>query len=721
LSSRQLCNSIHAIAKIYNFDSTILPTAPEKASLSSELEDDRQRRHKTMGIAEKWIIEDYEAKENVKEGNGKDNLSSSSSFLSMTPEQRRLKITVDAIAIRLAALSCSYEKLKPRVGEASMACWAFGTLKHRSRPPGWIMPPQLSQLEKKSSKKDKDTVTFEQWVDITNQDDYIYSDYDEENYKTNPTTQFFDAVAMYLSEDEEKNGKLSSKVGEMTWNEIANVAWAFASHGHCRSEASEQLMTTLAAEAVFRLEQASAAKVMENNALSSETTIFVNITSKAINTKNNSTRRQKQHNNKRKTKGKLKAEGRRSLLTTFLPRDISQLVWSIGTLQSDNFRLCDDLASVIDALALYYLGDSSTELKPSSGILQSWSNTDLVQLGVSLGHGRIDHQPLLITLFQEATRRLHQQGSQNNRSRPFQEWEVSVLLWVQARLYLKDIDPIFQQFTSLASAWLRQRASRSSSLKNIGIGDQEKANLAWTLTVLEAYKNDDPEDTIALLRQIFQEASSSAKTTLIQLEHAHQLWQALFLIEHECPEILIADDGSSVVPNEFRKFLEDRWNDEKARQKISSARHKSLSQTLELMGIAHYNEHDEDIDVAIVLKEDASWTSEVSEDITATATVTKKVALEFDGPLHFTREFSGQQQRTLGHTVLKYRLLKMQGWAVVRIPYYEFDKIPFWASMERQRYLQRKLKTHASLSFSEKDVSEYWPLSQKAPRESRFD
>ena len=75
--------------------------------------------------------------------------------------------------------------------------------------------------------------------------------------------------------------------------------------------------------------------------------------------------------------------------------------------------------------------------------------------------------------------------------------------------------------------------------------------------------------------------------------------------------------------------------------------------------------------------------------------------------------------RALGHTVLKYRLLKKQGWTVVRVPYYEFDRIPFWASMERQRYLQRKLKTHANIRFSGVDKSEY-----KAPtpnKQSRFD
>lgn len=99
-------------------------------------------------------------------------------------------------------------------------------------------------------------------------------------------------------------------------------------------------------------------------------------------------------------------------------------------------------------------------------------------------------------------------------------------------------------------------------------------------------------------------------------------------------------------------------------------------------------------------------------------------AVEFDGPLHFTREAFDElgnkiAPRTLGHTALKYRLLKQQGWAVVRVPYYEFDKIPFWASMERQRYLQRLLKTHAHICFSEVDVSEYKAIAPN--RRSRFD
>lgn len=262
----------------------------------------------------------------------------------------------------------------------------------------------------------------------------------------------------------------------------------------------------------------------------------------------------------------------------------------------------------------------------------------------------------------------------------------------------------------------------------IGIGHQEQANLAWSMSVLELYT----PDSIQLLQSIFVSTTQSTTATpTIQLEHAHQLWQALFVLSHDCPDAVLN------VPNSLRTFLQDKWTQEKARRKTSSARHRAISQTLDFMRVKHYNEHDEDIDVAIVLKgsKRVQWTHNPQQQDDNDSynnnknkeSVTLKVAVEFDGPAHFTRESTSvtttttkaRRPRALGHTVLKYRMLKMQGWTVVRVPYYEFDKIPFWASMERQRYLQRALKTHANIRFSDVDVSEYKP--QVHNRKSRFD
>jgi hypothetical protein len=252
---------------------------------------------------------------------------------------------------------------------------------------------------------------------------------------------------------------------------------------------------------------------------------------------------------------------------------------------------------------------------------------------------------------------------------------------------------------------------------------------------------------VTLLQHIFHAASSFTTNTnnanddnekeeevdMIQIEHAHQLWQSYFLLSKDCP------DAVEYVTNDLCTYLENIWYMEKSRSKQSSSRHKAISQTLSLMKVAHRNEYDEDVDVAIVLEENSAWTHMAVYDFDNTDNNNnnnsskrwKKVALEFDGPHHFTVLASTSDEvsllergvkivpRVLGHTVLKYRLLKKKGWTVVRIPYYEFDKIPFWASMERQRYLQRALKTHQTIEFSDVDVSEYTPMP--STRNSRFD
>jgi hypothetical protein len=304
-------------------------------------------------------------------------------------------------------------------------------------------------------------------------------------------------------------------------------------------------------------------------------------------------------------------------------------------------------------------------------------------VALSLGHARIDELPLLRALYEESNYRLMQglyddsHGLEGRRS--FHPWEVSVLLWAQARLYLKGAQGLeFEDFTGDSIKFFQKALQKSGqTLRGVGIGPQEQANIAWSLTVLEETRS--PE-AVLLIDLIFQEAAQACQDQqTIQLEHAHQLWQAYFLLEEESPEAV------ENVPVWFSEYLREKWSLEKARGKLSSARHRALSQTLFFMGVEHINEHDEDIDVAIVLKGDATWTHETEFGEESGDRV--NVAVEFDGPNHFTREreitdnSKPKKPRALGHTVLKYRLLKKQGWSVVRVPYYEFDKIPFWASM----------------------------------------
>lgn len=539
--------------------------------------------------------------------------------------------------------------------------------------------------------------------------------------KTSSTNSLFEIIAKTILDskqntpDGDENKLVEYELlRQSSWKELSNLAWSFATHDFINPTEPKPLsnnvysfIEALATEATERLSSSSSAHDVSSSAMQ--------------------------------------------------PRDLSLLAWSLGMLQVVDFRLGDSYVNYISALETHLFSSSSHPF-------ERWNCTDLIQLAVSLAHGRLDNQKILLALYDEALHKIFaSEGKMEHKKKDdtFESWELSVLVWVQAKLFLTGaIHETYETFSNHVPTIIMERLQSSSSdgassaravdLSQIGIGPKEQANLAWSLAVLQTYQHPD---SIRLLQSIFDQPFSIADGEQWP-EHLHQLHQALFVLSDECPE------ATKYVKNEYRDYLLENWINEKSRIKTSSARHKALSQTLSLMRVAHYNEHDEDIDVAIVLKDSSSSTPTTSsarsslqkkgrneevkpkwthmatttfdktsnskgQDYHDESNVSHKVAVEFDGPNHFTRITQHtptvpNSPRVLGHTVLKYRMLKIKGWTVVRVPFYEFDKIPFWASMERQRYLQRALKTHANIKFSEVDISEYKPHVVHS-RKSRFD
>jgi len=716
LSPRQLCNSAWAVGKHFAFDGSILPGD------GMGLE---------MGMRERWNLSSgSNSNSNGIDSDDTANASASANASDEareqqqhTQQQQRLASTMDDIAVRLTDVLDSYDGVGDnvvKVGELTMACWAYASTRPRNVPPGWELPPRVGRVpaaaaaadasgevsDGSSSKLAEDVVIFERWDEVAGESSsstrVVEHFRNDESKSDRIMDDLFDAVANTLCwEQEYATNKSPSLLRECPWKDISTIAWSFATRGHFGSESTEYLIAAAVKEASRRLDAAPRG---------------------AAAARNNGGR----GNNRGSQSGR--PNNRNDRTSRFIPRDVSQLAWSVGVLQCDNYRLGDSLVELVGAISRRWIGlGVDKHWDAAQRPFENWQTADLVQLAVALSHGRIDDVGLLSEIYHEAFHIILmgdkaenvKGGSfrQNNgRHRRWQSWELSIMLWVQANLYLTSKQgSVFGVFSEAVPRTLLRRVQRQidngneiASVDSIGIGAQEQANLAWSLTVLQEHFSEESKD---LLRSIFRSASSSYRSgSFIRLENAHQLWQSYFLLEEECPDV-VADVNKS-----FRDYLERTWNAEKSRQKISSARHRSLSQTLDLMGVAHYNEHHEDIDVAIILKTESSWTHTAERGDHEESH--HKVAVEFDGPKHFTR-MSNEKPRALGHTVLKYRILKKQGWAVVRVPYYEFDKIPFWASMERQRYLQRLLKTHDDIRFSEVDRSEYTPLVPS--RQTRFD
>ena len=551
LNMRQLANASWAIAKHYVLDPMILPNL---ISNQSVMYSRTGSIGSTVSSSEQWNLEEEEED-------------------ATTSREKRLLSTLDIMTKSLIdSISTSFEETDGRgrhrglkIAELSMSCWAFSTLFPRTCPAGWKLPSLMGQMNGDTI-TNSDTVLFEKW-EIPNED-----------YQTNDDKpkslidEFFDVVAKRLIF---QNSEYSTLIGQMRWNELSTISWAYAHRGFCMSTSSVALMSQLANEAMKRIKNIHA-----------------------------------------------NADDRPT------PRDVSEIAWALGVSQTDNHVLDDVLDEYISILSSTYL--KLDQIRP----LKDWSPADCVQLAVAMAHGRLDDQELLKTIYYEATNSLKDEidtSSTSMRSnKHFHSWELSVLLWVQARLYLtKDIGLEFDEYSNILPKVILSRLNAVScnsadydshsyinkKFTGIGLSSQEKANICWSLTVLDKIKTSEAKQ---LVKEIFRDVALSCSCgDKIRLEHAHQLWQSMFLLDFPL------DD---VVTEEFISFLRQTWDEEKARSKASSARHKALSQTLDFMGVSHYNEHDEDIDVAIVLKSGSKWLHSASKcDVSESKT---RVAVE---------------------------------------------------------------------------------------------
>lgn len=175
-----------------------------------------------------------------------------------------------------------------------------------------------------------------------------------------------------------------------------------------------------------------------------------------------------------------------------------------------------------------------------------------------------------------------------------------------------------------------------------GFSQQQLASMAWSSAVLGRMERPW---FITLWNCI--NARSVAWTSDRKLkgaQHLCQLYQANLAIGLECANSALTTERA------LEAMINEAWEEEKAASKLSSGDHR-------------------EVDRLLVGATGRAWVSEYdgapySLDL---ALVEAKVALEIDGPTHFSRN----SNTLLGHTVLKQRLLRAAGWTIIPIPFHE--------------------------------------------------
>jgi very-short-patch-repair endonuclease len=173
---------------------------------------------------------------------------------------------------------------------------------------------------------------------------------------------------------------------------------------------------------------------------------------------------------------------------------------------------------------------------------------------------------------------------------------------------------------------------------------QEVANTVWALATLGWQA--DPE-IAAVFQELVQALGCDrgllelSSPDLLQLLQAHLASQFLGL-------------GLITLPSAMLEIAVQAYRDEAQKVTVSKSQ-RQVGESLRRLGISHELEYTTadglfSIDFAIV---------------------ERRIALEFDGPSHFTRN----TLEPLGHTRLRDRLLSAMGWHVVSIPFFEWDRL----------------------------------------------
>jgi hypothetical protein len=191
---------------------------------------------------------------------------------------------------------------------------------------------------------------------------------------------------------------------------------------------------------------------------------------------------------------------------------------------------------------------------------------------------------------------------------------------------------------------------------------QDVANTIWGLATLGWQASSE---TAAVFQQLVDVLNHERGPVQLGTVHLSQLLQA-----HLASQFLglgLITLAASMLEVAVQAYRED------ARKVTVSNGQREVGESLRRLGISHELEY---------ITADGLFSIDL-------AILDRRIALEFDGPSHFTTN----TLEPLGHTRLRSRLLSAMGWRVVSIPFFEWARLH--RTEQRDAYVERRV--HRSL------------------------
>lgn len=261
----------------------------------------------------------------------------------------------------------------------------------------------------------------------------------------------------------------------------------------------------------------------------------------------------------------------------------------------------------------------------------------------------------------------------------FKPQEIAQVLWAFASLsepadtLLDSLDNVFKDVRQLKCSLAHETSyfdedSVACSIDNV-VSDEfsgpatltfvrdQLGNMSWSYAVLGQMNRVFFSHIWRALSQFeHQQISEQFREDIVFTSQVHLVNQCLKL---EYPQLSL--------PDEVEEKLHRAGKTKRFNEKVTSSFQKEVARLLVSTGLDWIKEY------------------EVNGYTLDAALVDKKVALEIDGPTHFSRN-SGIP---LGHTMLKRRHVTVAGWKLISVPHQEWEELQ--GEFEQLEYLRRML------------------------------
>eukprot|EP00891_Asterochloris_glomerata_P000405 jgi/Astpho2/405/Aster-x0924 len=227
-------------------------------------------------------------------------------------------------------------------------------------------------------------------------------------------------------------------------------------------------------------------------------------------------------------------------------------------------------------------------------------------------------------------------GYLKDRLSTMNDQETANLLWSFAKFGYHPL-PLVPDFLAAIDRLLNQDS----------MGPQSLANSLWALGVFQTTSNPTFRRCLERL--------GSVDIALISAKQLHQLFQAIMLVKAEAERRGDRHPSEQLqIPLNVQHLAARLWKITVQDVHVS-ALHREVSDCLAHMGVAHLLEH---------LAVDGLF----SLDIVLLPDSPTRICIEVDGPYHYTVN----TLQPMGHTLIRRRLLKLFGWSVITVPYYDW-------------------------------------------------